>query len=142
MAKPRGLTLREILATTPASRKELSNNVALRSVKTGTSRRSGLEKIMAQAVSIDRSQDLRTKYTTSIEVFPMNKGEAHSYVRLSCSCDDFMYTFEYALAQKGAAEIVYGNGEPPTDRNPRKIPGMCKHLCALSKEAKKVGFVK
>lgn len=64
-------------------------------------------------------------YVTTIEVLPSSK------VIVSCSCDDFMYTWEAALNLKGAARIEYSNGELPNEKNPTNIPGCCKHLVAL-----------
>jgi hypothetical protein len=36
-----------------------------------------------------------------------------------------MYRHEWALAQVGAADIIYGNGEPPDSTNPDHRPGLC-----------------
>ena len=52
-------------------------------------------------------------------------------VEVSCSCPDFMYRWEYALAQVGAAQIIYGNHEAPDYTNPGHKIGLCKHLIAL-----------
>lgn len=53
-------------------------------------------------------------------------------VEVSCSCGDFLFKgFEYALMKKGAAKIIYGNGEPPKITNPKLIPGVCKHLAGV-----------
>jgi len=53
-------------------------------------------------------------------------------VEVSCSCPDYMFGgWEWSNAQVGAAQIIYGNGEPPDIRNPGHKPGLCKHLIAL-----------
>lgn len=53
-------------------------------------------------------------------------------VKVSCSCPDYVFAgWEFANAQVGASDIIYGNGEPPTVRNPDNRPGLCKHLIAL-----------
>ena len=49
-------------------------------------------------------------------------------VRVSCSCPDYMYRFEWPNAQAGAGDIIYGNGEVPEVYLSR---GLCKHLLAL-----------
>jgi len=49
-------------------------------------------------------------------------------VRVSCTCDDFWATWEVALFKRGAAKIQFSNGELPVEKNPRMIPGCCKHL--------------
>ena len=61
-------------------------------------------------------------YVTTVEITPKK------YCIVSCSCDDFMYTWEYTLNKKGAARIEYSNGESSKDRNPMQIPGTCKHI--------------
>ena len=52
-------------------------------------------------------------------------------VEVSCSCPDFMFRWEFALAQAGAAQIRYGDGSPSDSTNPQYKPGLCKHLIAL-----------
>ncbi len=64
-------------------------------------------------------------YVSTIEVLPSSK------VIVSCSCSDFMFTWEAALNLKGAARIEYSNGELPNERNRNNVPGCCKHLVAL-----------
>lgn len=49
-------------------------------------------------------------------------------VHVSCTCEDHLYTFEYALAERDAARITYSNSEFPLIKNPKLIPGLCKHL--------------
>jgi hypothetical protein len=65
------------------------------------------------------------KYITSIEFYPKKA------VKVSCSCADFMYRFEYALWKAGAADLKYSNGEPPTTTNPPQIAAICKHTVKL-----------
>lgn len=47
---------------------------------------------------------------------------------VSCDCDRFQYTWEYALTKRGASSIRFSNGEPPVDKNPRQLPAGCKHI--------------
>jgi intein/homing endonuclease len=58
-------------------------------------------------------------YVTTVEVSPKEK------CVVSCSCEDFLFTWEYTLNKKGAARIEYSNGESSKDRNPQQIPGTC-----------------
>jgi hypothetical protein len=51
-----------------------------------------------------------------------------SDVQVSCTCERFKYTWEWALHQKRASLIHWSNGEPPHEKNPNNIPGVCKHL--------------
>jgi hypothetical protein len=56
-------------------------------------------------------------------------------VEVSCSCPDFLFRWEYRLAEVGAAKIRYSNGEAPTVNDMGL--GMCKHLLALRELIKK-----
>lgn len=49
-------------------------------------------------------------------------------VWVSCDCDRFQFTWEYALAKKGASSIRFSNGEPPVEKNPRLHAAGCKHV--------------
>ncbi|AQT28705.1 hypothetical protein YOLOSWAG_227 [Erwinia phage vB_EamM_Yoloswag] len=53
-------------------------------------------------------------------------------VLASCGCENYVFMWEYANAEHGAARIIYGNGEPPGFTNPAHVPGLCKHLLALA----------
>lgn len=70
---------------------------------------------------------VRSKYATSIDFI-----DPKSHVRVSCSCPDFCFRFEYALHQQGAANIHFSNGESPGVRNPSLIAGCCKHVIKLA----------
>ncbi len=120
-----GFSAARILRATPPDRIERSSFIKLTSVKTGVSKSSGKRKIIAQSVSIDKKSPDRTKYVSSVEFHGDDR------VKVSCSCSDFTFRWEYALAEKGGADIVYGNGDPPVDRNPSMKPGCCKHVVAL-----------
>lgn len=58
---------------------------------------------------------------------------------ISHNCENFVYMWEYADAEHGAARIIYGNGEPPNFTNPGSAPGLCKHLMALADLIKRNG---
>ncbi len=72
-----------------------------------------------------RARD-QNKYTSSVKFLDKKLN-----CKVSCSCPDFLYRHEWALAQVGAADIIYGNGEPPDETNPGHKIGLCKHLVAL-----------
>lgn len=72
------------------------------------------------------TKDESTKYITMV-TFVDDK----LHCKCSCSCPDFLYTWEVALNKKRAAEIEYSNGESPDIRNPARVAGTCKHLVAL-----------
>lgn len=67
-------------------------------------------------------------------------------VKVSCSCLDFYYRFSVWNNADGS---LYGNPPPPyvkkTDReplNPDRVPGLCKHLIALTDELRQENFLK
>lgn len=72
-----------------------------------------------------------TRYVTVITFL-----DTKLHVNISCSCGDFMYRTEWALWNKGAADIEYSNGEPPDITNPKYSPYCCKHLLALYNKIK------
>jgi hypothetical protein len=71
-----------------------------------------------------RSKD-RNKYLTKIHFLDKKLN-----VKVSCSCPDYMFRFEYPNTKLGASDIIYGNGDPPTVYF---APGLCKHLIAVRK---------
>lgn len=124
------MTIRQIMAKTPPSRRNASQWVKISAIKVRKSPQ-GYPMVLAKTISGHSAQGVRKspqpqhRYVTTIEV--RNK---HSIV--SCSCDDFLFTWEVALAKNGAAQVEYSNGARPTDRNPSMIPGCCKHVYKLA----------
>lgn len=49
-------------------------------------------------------------------------------VRALCSCENFTYVWEMALARKQSAVRFKSNGMRPVITNPLMRPGVCKHL--------------
>ena len=72
-----------------------------------------------------RAKD-QNKYVSSIKFLDRSLN-----AKVSCSCPDYMFRWEYANAQAGASDILYGNGEAATTTNPGNQVGLCKHLLAL-----------
>ena len=131
------MTMRQILASTPPSRRSASEWVKIIGLKVRKSPE-GYPLVLAQTIATNYPDGRRKipqpthRYVSTIEV-------RRQYVIVSCSCDDFKYTFEYALNKRGAAKIEYSNGEPPVERNPKLVPGVCKHLFALGKKLIETG---
>lgn len=120
------LTMDQILRNTPENRiVKASSDVSMDLRKLGVNKKTGVPMVAASVWSDDliRGKKKRVKYATSVGFFKKGK------VKVSCSCPDFMYRCEYLLAQKGSAEIKYGNGDAPTVAN--AFPGACKHLIFL-----------
>ena len=49
-------------------------------------------------------------------------------IKITCDCERWKFQWEYACFKKGAADVIMGNGKPPTEMNLRGIPTGCKHL--------------
>lgn len=73
-----------------------------------------------------KGQDEPQSYVTVINFL-----DANANVKVACSCLDYLYRWEYANTQKGAADIEYCNGQAPVITNPSQRAGLCKHLTAL-----------
>lgn len=123
-----GLTFKEIVARTPGSRLELSQFVKITYLKFGKSRKLQIPKAICQSYSQDRGKGgevKKFKYVTMIEFYADYK------VKVSCSCADHLYRWEYALVKKRASYPTYSNMERPVETNPKLIPGCCKHVIQL-----------
>jgi hypothetical protein len=66
------------------------------------------------------------KYVTVIEFL-----DTELHVKISCSCGDQTYRWEWALWNRGAADIEYSNGDSPDINNPGYRISQCKHTYAL-----------
>ena len=116
----KGIPFQNILRGTPANRFDSAEKVRITKMKLT---RRGKELVKAKCSSYTPGSS--SSYDTEIEFL------ASKRVKLSCSCDDFVFRFEYALYSKGGADLRYGNGETPDKTNPAMIPGCCKHVIAL-----------
>jgi len=129
------MTLYKILANVNLSSKERSEYVKVVSVKYGKSKATKFPKAVA------RTYTKRDEYTSPSKYYcSITQINAKGAVKVSCSCPWFLYRgYEYVLAKRGAADIIYGNGEAPTKPCPA---GCCKHLFMLAKELHKAGKLK
>lgn len=128
------MTLNELVRLSERMRRLNSRLVKVVGYKTGKDKK-GIPTAVAKTFTpleyslrghrIIRSRDLN-KYVSSIKFL-----DRKYRVRVSCSCPDFMYRWEYADNLVGAADIIYGNGDPSDETNPGYRPGLCKHLLAL-----------
>ena len=126
-----GLSLKQIVRATPPYYKNKVKDVVIKALKPATTK-GGMPAIRAKTMSLDSKS--RHVYDTTVvgkeKDIPVSQ---QKHVLLSCSCENFTYTWEYALHHWGSAVIKYSNGEPASMTNPGNQPGMCKHLCALVK---------
>lgn len=64
------------------------------------------------------------------------------HVDISCSCPDFLFRHEVALAEKDASTVEYSNGDYPKETNPLLKPTCCKHCLAFYTYLHSKGLVK
>lgn len=124
------LTMRQIWQVTPGDRKERAQDVRVTKIRYGLNKLTKLPTALSTtySVEIQNGRPKQFKYVTLIEFLPKK------HVKLSCSCGDFTFRWEYALWKKGAADLRHSNGEPPIDRNPALRPACCKHCLALYRQ--------
>jgi hypothetical protein len=72
----------------------------------------------------------KSTYLTTIGFVDYTKN-LQSTVWVSCQCDHFKYTYEYAMTQRGASDNIYAWQQPPVEKNPHMLPGCCKHILAI-----------
>lgn len=132
----KGLTLRQILKNTPKLMIANSSDVQVLKFKKTTTK-SGLPAVKAMCVHNDPFRPDRIKRPREVYIIglekigkPINKQRR---VMMSCSCENFVFTWEYALAVHGAARVMYGNGDAPDWTNPSLVAGTCKHCVAIAR---------
>lgn len=128
------LTIWQIMKNVDFGRQERAEYVKVIGLKTGKSKKTGLFKAISKAYS--RKQGAERGYTYACAVTQLDK---KGNVRVSCSCPDFLFRYEFVLWRKGAADIYYCNGEAP--QQPKK-PGCCKHLVMTFKSVFERGHLK
>jgi hypothetical protein len=122
------MTMQQIMARTPSNRKQKAEYVRILEVKVkNTSYKTRIYKAKLNSThNVVNDQAVRKRVTPTSYVATVETND--KMVVVSCSCEDFMYTWEMALVKRRAARIEYSNGESPDERNPRMIPGCCAHL--------------
>lgn len=75
-------------------------------------------------------------------VYPRNRnynGPLYKCPRIvvTCDCKRFLFMWEWALWNQGAAEIIHSNGKPPYQKNPNFLPSGCKHLLVVLNAVKR-----
>ena len=76
----------------------------------------------------------KSTYMTTIGFVDYTKN-LQSTVWVSCQCDHFKYTYEYAMSARGASDLMYAWHQPPVEKNPQMLPGACKHILAILDDA-------
>lgn len=112
--------------------------VSVTSLKKLPSPLSGYE---SRTITVDEKKQARRyhHFVIARDGLPVTKSKA---VKVSCTCKRFLYYYEYVLSQKGAADIIYSNGDPALSTNPSGYLGVCKHLLAVFTKIAKVSMKK
>lgn len=136
-ASKRGMTLRQLVRGTP--KLFINNAVDVEAKKIERKKtKTGRPVIMGQMVTYDPWRKDRVRRVHDSYIIGMDDDEhkpinRHQKVLVQCSCENFVFVWEYANATVGASRLIYSNGEPPNFTNPMLAPGLCKHLVALAK---------
>lgn len=139
MPKIKGMTAREIIAKCTPRVREAADYVQI--IKTTPK---VLKDGRHQITSVCRSTHTPNGNSKPkpperhlVEVTTKVPGERirEGMVVVSCHCSNFAYTWEVALARKGASYVKHSNGDLPEERNPKMVPGACKHVYKTLLEA-------
>ncbi len=131
----KGMSIKGLLRNTPALMLHNAQDVRIMSLKKTTTK-SGLKAFKAKVIHQDPWRPDRTKKVRNVYVIglsdPSNPISKQRKVLVSCDCENYAFTWEYANAVHGCARVIYGNGEPPMYTNPHLVPAMCKHATAVA----------
>jgi len=71
---------------------------------------------------------------------PKNSNQSLGKVEcdVDCTCPDFRYMYAWAIKQRGSTTVGHNSlnqclNKAPRIKNPRSVPGLCKHLLSLTK---------
>lgn len=123
------MTLKQVFDATARDdfgRFERATHVKVTGLKVGTIRGTSTVRFIAKTQTPEKRLMgyVWAKYATSIDFLDKQ------HVKLSCTCPDFVFSgAEYRLAKKHAADIIYGNGEPP--QSSVRIY-CCKHIVQVT----------
>lgn len=139
----RGRTLQQLIKTTPRLMLEGSADVVLSSTKKQKTK-TGKPAYSAIAVTKDQYKPNAKERKHECMIIGLD-ADKKIYSRgqkvvCSCSCENYVFMWEYANAKYGASQLIYGNGDRPGFTNPSEVPGMCKHLVALTDRIKAKGY--
>lgn len=135
----KGLSLNALIKASPRLMKENAMECYVTSVKRGKTAKA-LPLISAKVRHKDPLRPNKTVRLHETMIIglddPYKPITKQKRVMCSCTCENWVFMWEYANAEHGAARIIYGNGEPPGFTNPGHAPGLCKHLLALADKMK------
>lgn len=134
----RGLSLKELISNSESDRQTRANYVVHVETAKRVKTAKGLPAVDATAWYEDllrpNSKEAHKRYT--VHVIGLDDPNLPIYkqkrVLISCSCPDWVFTWEYANAIHGATKIIFGNGQPPVRKNAGCAPGLCKHSLGVA----------
>lgn len=134
--KPKGMTVTKLLMKTVRRVRDVANTVIVKSLDRAKTR-SGLPgfKAIVRAFPADNLKHPPRRCSV-VALDGARRISESKQVQVYCECEDFLYTWEVALAEVGAAKVKNSNGEFPEVRNPQMVPGVCKHLFVVLKTIK------
>lgn len=123
------MTAMQLFKSTWPTQVEGMKRIAVVGVKTGTVKKSAA---LGKNIPFYRvrtfNKDKQHPHDVTIFLPEGQPFTSRSHVIVDCTCPAHTYWFEYVLAKKyGNALIWRCNGDPPNERNPRKVLGICKH---------------
>lgn len=134
-----GMSISKLLRNTPALMHANAEEVQVLSYKK-LKTKSGLPAIKAIVIHKDPWRPDRIKKKREVYLIGLSSQKTpisrQKKVMVSCNCENWTFTWEYACAVHGCAKVLYGNGEPPIYTNPGLVPGLCKHITAIAMAAK------
>ena len=137
LGKLPGLTARQMAKATPPKIWENARHVKVNSLKRIQSRKTGRHAMVLTTTEPKHAHEEQPHKQRIDIVFPVGGTrdifEKGVRLKTSCDCSYFMFYCERALAEYGAADILYSNGKWPRKTNPKGIPWTCKHMIAIFK---------
>jgi hypothetical protein len=128
------MKLKALLSTSEKLRKLNSRYVKIKAYKEGRDK-NGFAYVVAKTYSSQVLNVFKQVVPTrdrKVHVTKILFIDAKLNVKVSCSCEDYCFSWEYSNHHAGASDIYYSNGEAPTVK--AYGPGLCKHLIAISKK--------
>jgi hypothetical protein len=123
----KGLSLTALLRKQPAFIRSSGEDIIIKKYKDAKTKKGA---IAFTGVCVDGNKRPATPH--KFEIIGTDPGQPYmskqKRIKVSCSCEFFMYRCEYALWTWGAANIKYSNGMPAKVTNPSNFPLVCKHI--------------
>jgi len=126
------MKLAQLVKLTPKAVEKNVPNTRLKDAKVSTLKKGNVRVVKAV---VQRFVTGEVHEPHKVEIRGKTEGKVSEVdVLVWCDCGLQVYFGgEYVLTQKGASSTRYGNGDPPTTRNPNGVPYMCHHLVKLAR---------